>query len=236
MTRVMPDTRRTAAGPPSRHDRPRCRLRRRRDPTSRLRSCPSSTPVVPVPDRHDPGGRRAGNLVVCPGGHEPHRCGPGGHAARSIVPAGHKANYARQGRIAARASARGRQRPRGTREGADAKALGGRDAYRAGDSDCVAGDEGFSGGAGGTGRVGLHGDLGGPRGTWGEVPNRGPGGGPGGGTARGMAVGRVKAARPAGNRGPRETGGGGAPRCGGKGFPRPVTGARAGKLVLPTPA
>jgi hypothetical protein len=87
-------------------------------------------------------------------------------------------------------------------------------------------------GAGGTQRVGLH------AGTWGRSPYRGPGGRPRWGNGHGgMAGGWVERGPRHWEEGDQGDGGRGRPpwrEVGG--FPRPVTGARAGKLVLPRPA
>jgi hypothetical protein len=73
------------------------------------------------------------------------------------------------------------------------------------------------------------------RGPGGSAPCRDLGGGPVRGNGQGDGRGGG-AARPAGEQGASGNGGLGEPPVRGEGFSRPVTGARAGKRVLPTPA
>jgi hypothetical protein len=144
------------------------------------------------------------------------RCSPGatGRSRRAGGPPGQlrdgePAAGARSGR-----ARRSRESPRG------------QDGYRAGGSDFVAGDEGFSVGAVGGG------------------PKRGRGGGPGAGAVGGGPCGKRPGGVAGGRSGPRlgeerawgVEGWGSPPPAGRESFPRPVTGGRAGKLVLPRPA
>ena len=107
--------------------------------------------------------------------------------------------------------------------GADAKAPGGQDGYRAGGLRFRHRCRGLQrGGPGGPERVGLHaGTWGGPLpGTWGRSPYRGPGGrSPWGNGHGGMAGGRGETRPPRGEEGTRGNGGQGRPPIAGrKGF------------------
>jgi len=137
--------------------------------------------------RYGPGGHRPATDVAL-GATGPQSLQPWGPRARSMRPGGPLAHYATrepdsrerdEGATGPQRPATAETGPVQARERADAKAPGSQDGYRAGGSDFVTGDKGFSaGGRGGPRRVGLH------VGTWGrsrsrdlgEVPYRGPGG------------------------------------------------------------
>ena len=128
--------------------------------------------------RYGPGGHRPATDVAL-GATGPQSLQPWGPRARSMRPGGPLAHYATrepdsrerdEGATGPQRPATAETGPVQARERADAKAPGSQDGYRAGGSDFVTGDKGFSAGAGGTqkGRP--------PCGDLGEVPYRGPGG------------------------------------------------------------
>ena len=175
------------------------------------------------------------------------RRSPRGGEAASLQPRGHSGPQAALGlRMGPRADCatgkRNRLRTPGHAANAQTrKPPAARTDIGQGGSDFVTGDEGFSdGGPGGPEGRPPCGDLGEVPipGTWGRSPNRGPGEVPVGERPWGNGRGVGETRPPRGEEGTKGNGGQGeAPHRGEEGgFPRPVTGARAGKLVLPRPA